>query len=70
MSWRKPKPERPGSGRMRRTLSAAGGTLDGRPVVVLAIGTEQACLNGDDWEVTKETIEGLFRVAALKGGVL
>jgi hypothetical protein len=70
MSWRKSKPKRPGSGKMRRTLTAAGGTLDGKPTVMLSIGTEQAMITVDDWDGIKNWIDGLFRVAALKGGVL
>lgn len=70
MSWKGKPKKRPGSGRMRSRLSAAAGTLDGVPIIILCIGTEQAPLNADDWEVTKNHIDGLFRVAALKGGVL
>jgi hypothetical protein len=70
MSWKGKKKRGPGSGKMRRTISAAGGTLDGRPVVLLVIGTEQAVLNADDWDTTKNHIDGLFRVALLKGGIV
>lgn len=69
MGWKGKRPKTRG-GRMRSSLSAMAGTLDGKPIVILRIGPEQAPLNADDWEVTKNHIDGMFRVAVLKGGVL
>ncbi len=70
MSWKGKPKKRPGSSKMRNTIRAAGGTLNGRPAVLVVIGTEQAMLNADDWQVVRDGIDGLFRVALLKGGVL